>query len=113
MELRQLGKDLRGRCPFHDDEDPSLSVDPVRNVFHCFGCGAKGSVIDLVMLLEGVTFRHAVEILRADYPGLADGPADRPPPKRSTTLKLPQLVEDQEARTPSCATWWRTTTTRP
>jgi DNA primase len=96
VELKRMGKDLRGRCPFHDDEDPSFSIDPVRNVFHCFGCGVKGSVVDLVMLLEGVAFRHAVEILRADYPGLSDGPADRPPPKKGTALKLPALVEDEK-----------------
>ncbi|MDY7096259.1 MAG: CHC2 zinc finger domain-containing protein, partial [Acidobacteriota bacterium] len=96
VELKRQGKDLRGRCPLHPDEDPSFSVDPVKNVFHCFGCGAKGSVIDLVMALEGVTFRHAVEILRADYPGLGEAPADRPPPRTSTTLKLPPLVSDDD-----------------
>ncbi|RLB60298.1 MAG: DNA primase, partial [Deltaproteobacteria bacterium] len=97
VTLKRMGKDLRGSCPFHDDDDPSFSVDPSRNIFHCFGCGVKGSVIDLVMLLEGVTFRHAVEILRADYPGLGDGaPSDRPPPKRSVALKLPQLVDDDQ-----------------
>jgi len=104
VELRRVGKDLRGRCPIHGpDEDPSFSVDPVRNVFHCFGCGAKGSVIDLVMALEGVTFRHAVEILRADYPTAlppgspGSGARDpAPPPRRSTALKLPALVEDDD-----------------
>ena len=59
-------------------------MDPVRNVFHCFGCGAKGSVVDLVMRLEGVSFRHAVEILLADYPNPTELPPDEPPPKRST-----------------------------
>ncbi len=104
VELRRVGKDLRGCCPFHSpDEDPSLSIDPERNVFHCFGCGAKGSVVDWVMKVEGVTFPHAVEILRADYPGLAQGPADRPPPRRSIAPKLPVVVEpdadDSELRT--------------
>lgn len=67
VELAKVGKDLRGRCPFHGpDEDPSLSIDPKRNVFHCFGCGAKGTVIDWVMKAEGVSFRHAVELLRQD-----------------------------------------------
>jgi DNA primase len=96
VELKRMGKDLRGRCPFHDDEDPSFSVDPVRNVFHCFGCGAKGSVIDLVMHLEGVTFRHAVEILRADYPTAHPPGAQARPPKKATTLKLPALVEEDD-----------------
>jgi DNA primase len=69
VKLRRQGRDLRGRCPFHEpDEDPSLSIDPERNVFHCFGCGAKGSVIDWVMKTEGVSFRHAVELLRHEAP---------------------------------------------
>ena len=93
VELKRVGKDLRGRCPFHGpDEDPSLSVDPERNVFHCFGCGAKGSVVDLVMRLEGVSFRHAVEILMADSPSPSGRSPDRPPPKRSLAPKLPLVV---------------------
>ena len=96
VELVKMGKDLRGRCPFHaPDDDPSLSVDPVRNVFHCFGCGAKGSVVDWVMKAEGVSFRHAVEILRADNPSLTEADPDRPPPKRSTVLKLPPVATEQ------------------
>ena len=93
VELKRVGKDLKGRCPFHGpDEDPSLSVDPGRNVFHCFGCGAKGSVVDLVMRLEGVSFRHAVEILLADYPSPSGRPPDQPLPKRSLARKLPLVV---------------------
>ncbi len=65
VELRARGKDLVGRCPFHDpDDEPSFVVTPARGLFHCFGCGAKGSVIDFVMLSEGVSFRHAAELLR-------------------------------------------------
>ena len=95
VELKRAGKDLRCRCPFHQEETASLSVDPERNVFHCFGCGAKGSVVDLVMLLEGVSFRHAVEILMADYPSPSQLPPDEPPPKRSLAPKLPLLVSPE------------------
>ena len=95
VKLKKLGHDLRGRCPFHGpDEDPSLSIDPAKNVFHCFGCGAKGSVVDWVMQAEGVSFRHAVELLRND---VAVGPTgrrrpERLPPKASTIPKLPAPV---------------------
>jgi len=103
VELKRIGRDLRGQCPFHSpDDDPSLCIDPERNVFHCFGCSAKGSVIDWVMQAEGVSFLHAVEILRADNPDLSSSP-DRPPPKRSRVQKLPDLVAkkagDGELRT--------------
>jgi DNA primase len=56
-------------CPFHDDREPSLVVSPKKNLWHCLGaCQAGGTVIDWVMKAEGVSFRHAVELLRADVP---------------------------------------------
>ena len=93
VELKANGKDLVGLCPFHEETEGSFRVSPGKNLFHCFGCGAKGSVVDLVMRFEGVTFRHAVEILRAGVP-LATPPTDRPPPKRSSTVKLDQVVTE-------------------
>ena len=61
--------DLIGLCPFHDDRSPSLVVTPSKNLWHCLGaCQEGGSVIDWVMKLRGVSFRHAVEILRSDAP---------------------------------------------
>ena len=52
-------------CPFHDDREPSLVMTPAKNLWHCLGaCQAGGSVIDWVMRAEGVSFRHAVELLR-------------------------------------------------
>jgi DNA primase catalytic core len=65
VELVKKGEDLHGRCPFHDDKTPSFVVTPATNLWHCLGaCQAGGSVIDFVMRSEGVSFRHAVEILR-------------------------------------------------
>jgi DNA primase catalytic core len=66
VELKPHGQGhLAGRCPFHDDTTPSLIVTPAKNLFHCLGCGAGGSVIDFVMKHDGLSFRHAVELLRA------------------------------------------------
>ena len=66
IELRPHGGgNLIGRCPFHDDRTPSLVITPGKNLWHCLGaCQAGGSPIDWVMRAEGVSFRHAVEILR-------------------------------------------------
>ena len=65
VELKKHGKDLVGRCPFHDDKTPSLVVTPGKNLWHCMGaCQTGGSVIDWIMRMDRVTFRHAVEILR-------------------------------------------------
>jgi DNA primase len=68
VELRKHGAhDLVGRCPFHDDREPSLVVSPSKNLWHCMGaCQAGGSVVDWVMRAEKVSFRHAVELLRTD-----------------------------------------------
>ena len=69
IELRRHGANLIGRCPWHEDNGPSLVVTPSKNLWHCLGaCQQGGSVIDWVMKTRDVSFRHAVEILRSDAP---------------------------------------------
>lgn len=64
IELARHGADLMGLCPFHDDKEPSLVISPQKNLWHCLGaCGAGGTAIDWVMRAEGVSFRHAIELL--------------------------------------------------
>jgi DNA primase catalytic core len=89
IALKQHGADLLGLCPFHEDRSPSLVVSPEKNLWHCLGaCQAGGSVIDWVMKAEGVSFRHAVELLRADAPlGTTAKPV-----KVSTVRRLPAPV---------------------
>jgi DNA primase catalytic core len=66
VKLESHGKDLIGLCPFHDDKKPSLVVTPDKNIWNCLGaCQSGGSTIDWIMKAEGVSFRHAVEILRS------------------------------------------------
>ena len=94
--LKRHGADLIGLCPFHDDREPSLVISPKQNLWHCLGaCQTGGSVIDWVMKAEGVSFRHAVELLQVDYsPSLAAGSG---PVKQSTVQKLPTtLTRDAE-----------------
>jgi DNA primase catalytic core len=64
IELKRAGKDLLGRCPFHADDTASLVVTPAKNLWHCFGCGIGGGPIDWMIKRNGVSFRHAVELLR-------------------------------------------------
>jgi DNA primase catalytic core len=65
VALRRHGKDLLGLCPFHDDREPSLVISPETNLWHCLGaCNVGGSVVDWVMKVEGLSFRHAIEFLR-------------------------------------------------
>jgi len=89
VELQRHGKDLIGLCPFHDDKAPSLVVTPAKGLWNCLGaCGEGGTVVDWVMKTEGVSFRHAVELLREGLPSLAAAPSNRPV-KTSTVPKLP------------------------
>ena len=90
VALRKSGKDWLGRCPFHDDGEPSLVVTPSKNLWHCFGCQSGGGPIDWVMKMNGVSFRHAVELLREGIPPLAAGALK--PVRQSTTPKLPAPV---------------------
>ncbi|MGH8076591.1 MAG: CHC2 zinc finger domain-containing protein, partial [Lysobacter sp.] len=87
IALTKQGKDFAARCPFHDDATPSLIVTPGKNLYHCFGCNAAGGPIDWVMKLDGVSFRHAVELLRDGFPLAADV-GEAKPLTRSTARKL-------------------------
>ena len=90
VELRKSGKDQIGKCPFHDDAEPSLVVTAAKNLWHCFGCQTGGGPIDWVMKIQGVSFRHAVELLREGISPLAA--AAVAPVKQSTVRKLPPPV---------------------
>jgi DNA primase len=92
VKLKRHGADLIGLCPFHEDHSPSLVISPQKNLWNCLGaCGKGGSVIDWVMHAEGVSFRHAVELLRQEHLPLAAHLAAKPP-QRSSVPKLPAPV---------------------
>jgi DNA primase len=63
IELKKNGKSYFGLCPFHADKNPSLSINPSKNLFQCFGCGAAGDAIRFVELIDQVDFKEAVERL--------------------------------------------------
>ncbi|MFC1641663.1 CHC2 zinc finger domain-containing protein, partial [Myxococcota bacterium] len=100
IKLKKHGPDLIGLCPFHEDREPSLVISPEKNLWHCLGaCQAGGTVIDWVMKAEGVSFRHAVELLSSDTPALEAFPTGKrgrqqgPVVKRSTVPKLGATLE--------------------
>lgn len=63
VKLRKSGANFVGLCPFHQEKTPSFAVHPVKQIFHCFGCGVGGDVFKFVMLLENISFPEAVERL--------------------------------------------------
>lgn len=92
-----------GAARFHDDRTPSLVVSPANNLWHCLGaCQIGGSAVDWIMKAGGVSFRHAVELLRNDAPpstGIV---------KHATVRKLAALQEEggqSDLLTPSRATF--------
>jgi DNA primase catalytic core len=98
IELKRHGTaDYVGRCPLHDEDEASFIVTPSKNLWHCMGCDKGGSVIDLVMALDGLTFREAVDKLMTSNGLISRGTAaakqekprdDRPavPPERAAQL---------------------------
>jgi DNA primase catalytic core len=92
IELVPHGAERIGLCPFHEDHEPSLVITPAKNLWHCLGaCQAGGSVIDWVMRAQGVSFRHAVELLRNG--ATASGAVQ--PVKQSTVRQLAPPVARQ------------------
>ncbi|HOO40724.1 MAG TPA: CHC2 zinc finger domain-containing protein [Syntrophales bacterium] len=81
--LQPKGRVLWGRCPLHEDKTPSFKVDPERQTFHCFGCGAGGDVISFVQARRKVSFTEALGIL-----GIRSGRTTRPDPDKSKKREL-------------------------
>lgn len=63
VPLRRAGGNFLGLCPFHAEKTPSFNVNPAREIFHCFGCGAGGNAFSFIMKIEGVSFPEAVKML--------------------------------------------------
>jgi len=89
IALKKSGADYVGKCPFHEDDKASLSVNATKGVFHCFGCGAKGNVIQFVAKKENITDREAAVKLCAAIPGVQRGSdLAAPPPVAVPDAKL-------------------------
>jgi DNA primase len=67
VRLKRAGRNFVGLCPFHSEKTPSFSVNSERGFFHCFGCGAGGTVFNFVMRTEGLNFPEAIESLARRY----------------------------------------------
>jgi DNA primase len=88
VRLQRKGRDYMGLCPFHKEKTPSFTVNEAKGFYHCFGCGAHGSLFDFVMETEGLGFREAVERLAGEA-GLempVETPEERAREQRQKTL---------------------------
>ena len=67
LKLKKAGQNYFACCPFHNEKSPSFSVSPVKQIFHCFGCGESGNVIGFLMKYSGLDFVSAVKSLAEQY----------------------------------------------
>jgi DNA primase len=67
VSLRKAGQAWKGLCPFHEERTPSFTVNPERQAYHCFGCGAGGDAFRFVMETDRLPFIEAVEALAERY----------------------------------------------
>lgn len=93
VTLRKSGANWLGLCPFHSEKTPSFTVNPSKQIFHCFGCGAGGDVISFVTKRENMTFLEALEVLASRY-GMELPRHD--PQKAERRDQLLQLVTEAE-----------------
>ncbi len=61
VQLKRVGRNYQGLCPFHIEKTPSFTVSPDKQIFYCFGCGVGGDVIKFIQLIEGIEFWEALE----------------------------------------------------
>ena len=88
VELKPSGHDLVGLCPFHVDHDPSMRVSPGKGLWRCMSCGATGNVIQFVQRFDGVSFRHAFELLKGGGAAAFAGAPTCQPVKKTTVPRL-------------------------
>ncbi|MDG2079543.1 MAG: CHC2 zinc finger domain-containing protein [Pseudomonadales bacterium] len=65
VTLKKAGRSYKACCPFHNEKTPSFNVNPDKQFYHCFGCGAGGNAVGFLMDYENVDFPAAVEALAA------------------------------------------------
>ncbi|WP_104697731.1 MULTISPECIES: DNA primase [unclassified Helicobacter] len=67
IDIKKTGSNYSACCPFHSEKTPSFMISPVKNIFHCYGCGTGGDAIKFVMEYEKIDFVEAIEKIAHFY----------------------------------------------
>ncbi len=93
VRLKKSGQNFSGLCPFHSEKTPSFAVHPVKQIYHCFGCGVGGDVFKFVMEMEKISFPEAIRAV-AEKCGIAVPQArERSPEERRENQQRTSLVD--------------------
>ena len=105
VQLTKKGGNLFGLCPFHNEKTPSFSVSPDKQIYHCFGCGKGGGVVNFIMEIENLSFPEAVKFL-ADRAGMTV-------PEDGQDQELPRLRKRMLELNKEAARWFHAQLSRP
>jgi len=101
VELKRAGTNFKACCPFHDEKTPSFNVNPQKQIYHCFGCGAGGDAIKFVMEYEKLSYPEAIEKLAAQFNYTLHYTTNAPQKQRSQLLeKLNDYYRELLDKTP-------------
>ena len=93
VRLKKTGQNFTGLCPFHQEKSPSFAVHPVKQIYHCFGCGAGGDVFKFVQEMDKCPFPEAIRIV-AEKSGIpVPRPRERSPEEHRENQQRSALVE--------------------
>jgi DNA primase len=100
VRLKKSGQNFTGLCPFHAEKSPSFAVHPVKQIYHCFGCGVGGDVFKFVMEVDKVAFPEAIRIVAEKCGITIPRPKASSPEERKENQQRTVLVEmHREAQT--------------
>ena len=98
VNLKRVGKELKGLCPFHDEKNPSFTVSPNKQMYHCFGCGESGDVLTFLQRYLNIEFFDAVKKLDANIEigGEKQPKISKKNPKKISIPKSGKLIQQPE-----------------
>jgi DNA primase len=100
VRLKKSGQNFTCLCPFHSEKSPSFAVHPVKQIYHCFGCGVGGDVFKFVMEVDKCPFPEAIRIVAEKCGIPVPRPRERSPEERRENQQRSALVEiHREAQT--------------